>query len=189
VSTCPKCQKTLLPFEYEGIELLKCSDCGGFWFKGGKFREVKQVGFSGLSGDMPPESLSAHSSQSSSAPQEMMCPDCNDPLVPYTYAYSSDIQLYRCTQCRGIWADHMNLLRIEELLTGYKESLDEAKAKALPLMLKVKKQIQQEERTKEEERKRRKKGVFNRLFGQKNSKNRKIENIFEDVDNDDDEKI
>jgi len=67
-------------------------------------------------------------------------------------------------------------------LTGYKESLDEAKAKALPLMLKVKKQIQQEERVREEEQKQHKKGFFNRLFKQKGAKNRKIEDIFEDVD-------
>ena len=70
-------------------------------------------------------------------------------------------------------------MRIEHLLAGYKESLDEAKAKALPLMLKVKKQIQQEERAKEEEQKQRKKGLFNRLFGEKGTKNRKIQDIFE----------
>ena len=115
-----------------------------------------------------------------------MCPDCTEPLAPYAYAYSSDIELYRCRHCQGIWADHADLLRIEELLTSYKESLDEAKAKALPLMLKVKKQIQQEERTREEERKRGKKGIFNRIFRQKESKNRKIQDVFDDTDSDDD---
>ena len=188
MSTCPKCQTTLLPFEYEGIELLKCSDCSGFWFREGSFRAVKQIGFSGLSDDSPPELLSENSSQPASV-SEMMCPDCSTPLVSYTYAYSSNIQLYRCMQCRGIWADYVDLLHIEELLTSYKESLEEAKAKALPLMLKVKKQIQQEERAREEERKRKGKGVFNRLFGQRSSKNRRIQKIFDDTDNNDDEKI
>jgi Zn-finger nucleic acid-binding protein len=119
---------------------------------------------------------------SSSDMQDMRCPDCADPLVPFTYAYSSDILLHRCSACRGIWADCRDLLRIEELLTGYKESLDEAKAKALPLMLKVKKQIQQEERAREEEQKQHKKGFFNRLFKQKKTENRKVHDLFEDID-------
>lgn len=185
MNTCPKCEKDLVPFEYHEIELLKCSDCNGFWFKDEKFREVKQVGFSGLAADLPSESPSEPSSESS-ASKEMMCPDCEEPLVPFTYAYSSDIQLHRCTNCHGIWAESSDLLHIEELLAGYKESLDEAKARALPLMLKVKKQIQREERAREEQQKRAKKpGLFNRLFGQKRSKNRKIQNIFEDFENDD----
>jgi hypothetical protein len=63
----------------------------------------------------------------------------------------------------------------------YKESLDEAKAKALPLMLKVKEQFQQEEKTREEERKHKRKQRFlQRLFRQKGPEHRKIEDIFED---------
>jgi Zn-finger nucleic acid-binding protein len=186
VSTCPKCQKELDFFEYQGIELLKCSDCNGFWFKSEKFREAKQVGFSGLSGISSSELPSEESPPPSSSKEEMRCPDCEVPLIPYAYAYSSEIQLYRCRDCQGIWANYADLVRIEELLTGYKESLDEAKAMALPLMLKVKKQIQQEERAREEEQKRSKKGFFNRIFRQKDSQNRKVQNIFDDHDSNDD---
>lgn len=183
MSICPKCQHELVVFEYEGIELLKCANCNGFWFREGKFREVKHFGFEGLAQPPLPEKHSETLPESSSESGELLCPDCRTPLVSFTYAYSSDILLYRCPGCRGIWADYADLLRIEHLLVGYKESLDEAKAKALPLMLKVKKQIQQEERTKEEEQKQHRKGIFNRLFGEKGMKNRKIQNIFESDDN------
>ena len=183
MSICPKCQHELLTVEYEGIELLKCADCQGFWFREGKFREIKQHGFQQLAETTLSEMDSETSRESSSSGmQDMSCPVCAEPLVPFTYAYSSDILLHRCSACHGIWADCRDLLRIEDLLTGYKESLDEAKAKALPLMLKVKKQIQQEERVKEEGQKQHKKGFFNRLFKQKGAKNRKIEDIFENVD-------
>lgn len=183
MSICPKCQHELRIVDYEGIELLKCDDCQGFWFREGKFREAKQFGFERLAETILSEADSETSAAaSSSAMRDMSCPDCNAPLVPFTYAYSSDILLHRCPACQGIWADCRDLLRIEELLTGYKESLDDAKAKALPLMLKVKKQIQQAERVREEEQKQHKKGFFNRLFKQKGGKNRKIQNIFEDAD-------
>lgn len=186
MSTCPKCQQTLVQIDYKSIELLQCSDCQGFWFKDGQFREVKQFGFSELPGTISSEpELEDSSTSPSTSSEALACPDCQDqPLAPYSYAYSSDIQLHRCAQCRGIWADYTELLRIEELLTGYQESLEEAKARALPLMLKVKNQIQ-----KEEEQKQKKKGVLNRIFGSKSFKNRKIQNVFGDDDSDEDEHV
>lgn len=186
MSTCPNCQQTLVQIDYKNIELLQCSDCQGFWFKDGQFREVKQLGFSELPGTTPsqPESEDP-STSSSSLSEELACPDCQDQLlVPYAYAYSSDIQLHRCAQCGGRWADYRELLRVEELLTGYQESLEEAKAKALPLMLQVKNQIQ-----KEEEQQQKKKGVLNRIFGSKSFKNRKIQNVFEEDDGDEDKHV
>ena len=51
-------------------------------------------------------------------------------------------------------------------------------------MLKVKNQIQ-----KEEEQQQKKKGVLNRIFGSKSFKNRKIQNVFEEDDRDEDEHV
>ncbi len=184
MNTCPKCEKELRPFDYHEIELLTCSECKGFWFKDGKFRETKQIGFSELVADVPPELLSESTSDSSPA-QEMMCPDCEESLVAFMYAYSSDIQLHRCSHCRGIWTKPSDLLRIEELLTGYRETLADAKMKVFPLILKTKKQIQQEEQARKEEQKQAKKPRFlGRLFGQKRPKNRNIQNILEDFEKD-----
>jgi Zn-finger nucleic acid-binding protein len=180
VNTCPKCRRELILFEYEGVELLQCSECNGFWFSNETFRQAKRLGFAGLYAEKSSESFSERSS-GVQADEDMLCPECSTPLSAYNYAYSSDIQLHRCAQCNGIWAEYPALLEIERLLTSYKESLDEAKAKAIPLMLQVKEQIQQEEIARKEERKRRKKqGFFNRLFGKKESQARKIEDIFED---------
>ena len=179
MSICPKCHNELALLTYEGIELLKCFECKGFWFKKGAFREVKRIGFAGLPTEEVPESVSRPSSLPS-AEKEMHCPECSQPLSTYVYAYSSDIHLHRCAQCKGIWADYDALMDIEHLLASYNQSLDEAKAKALPLMLKVKEQFLQEEKAREEEQKHKKKPrFFNRLFRKKESENR-IEDIFED---------
>lgn len=181
MSTCPKCHRELTLFTYEGIELLKCSTCQGLWFKNRTFRQVKQIGFAGLHAEEQSPELPSEPSSGSQDEEEILCPECAAPLSAYAYAYSSDIQLHRCIQCKGIWADYSALLAIEHLLIGYKESLDEAKAKAIPLMLKVKKQIQQEEKTRKAERKSRKqRGVLGKFFKKETSKNRKIEDILED---------
>lgn len=188
MSTCPTCQHTLLQFEYKGIELARCGECQGFWFKDGQFREVKGLGFSELPGTeaLAEEAEAENAEIPPDEEIELSCPDCAESsLMPYSYAYSSNIQLHRCAKCHGIWAEAAALVQIERLLNHYQESLEEAKSKALPLMMKVKNRIQQEERE-QEEQKQKKKGVLNRFFGSrgsKSSKNKKIQNIF---DNDDD---
>lgn len=179
MNTCPKCHTELVLFTYRDKELLKCPECNGFWFRDGLFREIKQIGFAGLCQEEAPEIPSPTSA--SSDDQELVCPDCSQTLSAYNYAYSSDIQLYRCSTCKGIWSDYTALTDIEHLLTNYKESLDEAKAKAMPLMMEVKRQFEEKERVWEDERKQRKKqGLLGKFFRKKPVKNRKIEDIFEE---------
>lgn len=183
MNLCPKCHNELTLFTYEGVELLKCSECQGFWFKNETFRRVKEIGFAGLQPEETSESLSA-SSPLSPDEKEMSCPECSQPLSVYNYAYSSDIQLHRCVTCKGIWTDYETLVNIERLLIDYKESLEDAKAKAIPLMLEVKKQFHQREKAWEREHKQRKKrGLFNRIFRKKKSGNRKLDDTFEDSHN------
>ncbi len=182
MSSCPRCQHTLVQFDYKGVELSQCVECRDVWFKNGQFREVKQSGFSELPGIEELQTELEVESSNSAEDDSLPCPDCLESvLVPYSYAYSSDIQLQRCAQCHGILANAAALLRIEKLLNHYQESLEEAKSKALPLMMKVKNQIQQEERE-QEEQKQKKKNVFNRFFGSKDSKNKKVRNVFDDDD-------
>jgi Zn-finger nucleic acid-binding protein len=172
---------------YKEISLVQCSECQGVWFQEGKFREVKRIGFSGLSqttsSEVPPEEPADEPAPSSSDEEELLCPDCREPLRPYAYAYSSDIQLHRCARCRGIWADAQDLERIDALLKGYQESLADAKAKVLPLMMKVKKEIQQQERAREEERKRKKKsGLLKRFLGPKQDDAQRFEKLLTEDD-------
>lgn len=44
---CPKCGNEMIVIEYEGIELDKCSDCGGIYFDNGELEELlcKKSGF------------------------------------------------------------------------------------------------------------------------------------------------
>ncbi len=183
MNTCPQCDQLLQPFLYHEIELLICETCHGAWFQEGTFRDVKHVGFAGLARDVGGAAETPPAEAAESSPEvHLFCPECEVELIPFSYAYSSDIELHRCTRCRGIWAEAEDLLRIERLLAGYQESLEEAKAKAMPLMLNVKKQIQQEEKKRQEEQKRKNPGLFNRLFGRKRAKNRKVQNIFEEYE-------
>jgi Zn-finger nucleic acid-binding protein len=186
VSVCPTCEKELILVSYEDKELLQCIHCQGFWFKKDLFSEIKRIGFAGLCSNEEADTTSKETSTIED-PGEISCPDCAEPLLAYNYAYSSDIQLHRCTTCKGIWADAQALLEIDQLLINYQESLEEAKAKAIPLMMEVKQQFEQKEKAWKEERQRQKKqGLLGRFFGKKGNRNPKIENVFEDIQEDDD---
>lgn len=195
--TCPKCKKLLELMTYAEKEIFQCLQCRGFWFTNDLFREVKQVGFAGLCAAQTPEdgvdtdqgdahqSDAARISEAQDTP-ELICPDCDgQALVAYNYAYSSDIQLHRCALCKGIWADRTALLDIEQLLVNYQESLEDAKSKALPLMMEVKRQFkEQEEAWEAERRKQRKQGLLGKFFRKKSKEERKPMDIFEDIHHD-----
>jgi Zn-finger nucleic acid-binding protein len=168
---------------YAEKELFQCAQCRGFWFTNGLFKEVKQVGFAELcSGLGSADETEEHQTPDTQDLPELTCPACGDqPLVAYNYAYSSDIQLYRCVQCKGIWADQAALLSIEQLLVNYQESLEDAKSKALPLMMEVKRQFKEKEEAWEAERRKQKKGLLGKFFRKKSKEKRKPVDIFEDI--------
>ena len=185
MSNCPKCEETLEVVSYEGKDVLRCLQCRGFWFSNGLFREVKQVGFAGLCDDEPSTQAADNNADGNNSEdgEELACPDCSpQTLVAFNYAYSSEIQLHRCAVCKGIWANQSALADIERLLANYQESLEEAKAKALPLMMEVKRQFKaQEEALEAERRKKKKRGFIGKLFRKKAETEQKTVNVFADI--------
>lgn len=182
MNTCPKCQTALHQIEYQQLTLSQCERCSGFWFQEGQFRQVKSCGFSGLPGALSPKNVEAENQNETAQGEEfasLFCPDCEIPLAPYIYAYSSGIQLHRCSKCAGIWAAYDDLIRIEHLLSDYQESLEDAKSKVMPLMMKVKQQVQEEEQAREAEK--RKSSFFRRVFRQKSGKNQTRPSLLEEV--------
>jgi hypothetical protein len=45
---CPKCGMDLLPVEYKGVTLDKCSACGGLWFDAQEFETILALEQSGI---------------------------------------------------------------------------------------------------------------------------------------------
>lgn len=178
MNTCPKCQTTLRHIDYQQIALLQCDTCSGVWFQEGQFRQVKSFGFSGIPGTPFQENSEANDRvEAESTP--LSCPTCEIPLAPYIYVYSSGIQLHRCAKCAGIWAAYEDLLQIERLLADYQESLEDAKSKIMPLMMKVKQQIQEEEQARDTEK--RKNSFFRRVFRHRTGKNQPRPSLLDEV--------
>lgn len=140
---CPKCNISLEEYFYQDVPLYKCPKCKGFWFQESRFGQTKDIGFEGL---QDPDTLPQQETKNLETVEFLSCPECHTDLAGYIYAYSSGIQLYRCITCKGIWAGQAQLSAISQVLRDYKESLEEAKLKALPLILKVKEDMEKEEK-------------------------------------------
>jgi Zn-finger nucleic acid-binding protein len=127
---------------YQDVLLYKCPTCKGFWFPESRFGQVKNIGFEGLKDVDTPSQQNVKDLDSAGS---SLCPQCQTLLTGFTYAYSSGIQLYHCKNCNGIWAGQAQMLAISQVLNNYKESLEEARLKALPLLLKVKEDLEKKE--------------------------------------------
>lgn len=180
MSICPTCQTTLRQLDYQQLPLCQCDACSGYWFREGQFRQVKALGFSGLPGTLSQQSAEGNEASTGAESPALACPECGIPLMPYTYAYSSGIQLHRCAQCAGIWAAYDDLLHIERLLAGYQESLEDAKSKVMPLMMKVKRQVQEEEQSREADK--RNNSFFRRVFRHKPVKSQPRQLLLDEID-------
>ena len=183
MSTCPTCQTTLRQFDYQQLTLCQCEACSGYWFREGQFRQAKALGFSGLPGTPSQQRAEGNAPSETSTGAEspaLACPECGIPLMPYTYAYSSGIQLHRCAQCAGIWAAYDDLLHIERLLAGYQESLEDAKSKVMPLLMKVKRQVQEAEQIREADQ--RNNSFFRRVFRHRPVKSQPGQRLLDEID-------
>jgi Zn-finger nucleic acid-binding protein len=60
----------------------------------------------------------------------MKCPRCN-------YGDTSGIILHKCPECGGIWTDKDQLMKVDEVVDGWKTDLDEDVAKYGPLLKKI----------------------------------------------------
>ena len=99
---CPNCKHTLKKISRKDIELDQCISCGGIWFQGNTFQNLKDredTMLRWLDADLfsdPKQFVSIYSS--------MTCPLDKELLYEISYA-NSPIKIDVCTKCKGIWLD------------------------------------------------------------------------------------
>ena len=73
------------------------------------------------------------------------CPYCETiEMERFNYADTSGVMLHKCLECGGIWADKDQLEKIEELVDGWKASLNKDTAKYGGILKKINTEEQNE---------------------------------------------
>ena len=145
---CPRCNSLLAEVEYEGVEVLVCSDCRGEWLHAEELQKVVEHHDHVFN----PKEIAALEAVNApvltvedQARDVLNCPYCETiEMERFNYADTSGVMLHKCLECGGIWADKDQLEKIEELVDGWKACLNKDTAKYGTILKKINTEEQNE---------------------------------------------
>jgi Zn-finger nucleic acid-binding protein len=130
---CPRCDGILCATELEHVNVDVCPDCRGEWLFAGELLKMVEHHDEVFT----QEEIAAQDAVNKEIftvekddRDELNCPACEDVRMEhFNYGDTSGIILYKCTECEGIWMDKGQLEKIEEVVDGWKASLNQDLAK------------------------------------------------------------
>ena len=138
---CPRCRSMLRVVEYDGVQIEVCSDCRGEWLHAEELEKIIEhhdhvfstrdiAALESVNRPVLPVENQDH--------DILNCPHCETiEMERFNYADASDLQLHKCPECGGIWADKDQLEKVEELLDGWKACLNQDAAQYGPILKKI----------------------------------------------------
>jgi len=115
---CPRCNFLLCSIVYDGVQIEICPECKGEWLHAGELQKIVQ-----------------HHDEDDH--DELNCPHCEGVRMEhFNYGDTSGIILHKCPECGGIWTDKDQLMKVEEVVDGWKTD-DEDVAKYGPILQKI----------------------------------------------------
>jgi hypothetical protein len=125
---CPRCQNSVLQsVEYDSQKIEVCPSCKGEWLFAGELQKIVEhhdevftpeeiASLDAVDKEIQTVELADH--------DELNCPACGDVRMEhFNYGDTSGIILHKCTECGGIWMDKDELMKIEEVVDGWKADL------------------------------------------------------------------
>lgn len=111
---CPVCQIELKPQVHLGVTIDVCPACAGIWFDADELTRLNSI-----DDEILPriDSLYQPEITEYEPPWERRCPVCHEPLHPYRYLYTSNIELDSCNRCGGVWVDNGELEKMNRVLS------------------------------------------------------------------------
>jgi membrane associated rhomboid family serine protease len=118
---CPVDGSELERVAFQGIEVDVCKKCGGIWFDHGELDDVMREAMA------QPQSVARLDPQAGAPTKEiphreLTCPRCQKPMAAGIFGKTSNIELDRCPECSGQWADGGELSALVEYLHDPGES-------------------------------------------------------------------
>ncbi|MEM7645665.1 MAG: zf-TFIIB domain-containing protein [Pseudomonadota bacterium] len=107
---CPDCACPMEPHRCQSIVIEKCPMCDGIWF------DDKQLGVFKRILDRSDLSMIRQIYKMPESDEYLvsLCPNCNETLDEFRYAYNSKVTVKKCHSCRGVWSPINQTLGIIE---------------------------------------------------------------------------
>ncbi len=145
---CPRCSSVLSSVDDDGVQVEVCPGCKGEWLSAGELQQLVEhhdevftsqeiASLDALNKDVFTAENCDH--------EELNCPQCETvPMEHFNYGDTSGIILHKCLECGGIWADKDQLKKVEMLVDGWKECLNQDEDKYGPILKKIEAKEQEE---------------------------------------------
>ena len=145
---CPRCDSLLVTTEYDEVQIEVCPNCHGEWLHAGELlklvdhhAEVFTAGEIAAIDGVNKENFTAEKDDH----DELNCPSCqNIRMEHFNYGDTSGIILHKCPECGGVWTDKDQLTKVEELVDGWKEYLNQDSARFGSILNKIEVKEQQD---------------------------------------------
>ena len=103
---CPRCAGTLRLRELGSTDVVECRGCGGLWFGIELFKRV--IDDKERRDRMLQAIAKTQRSSTRTEFRYLLCPDCEQPMMPRNFEFRSGILLDICSK-HGVWMDHGEL--------------------------------------------------------------------------------
>lgn len=97
---CPKCSAEMAKVDFQGVEIDRCTGCGGIWFDMLEHEDLKLLTGSESIDTGSPEVGRMHNDKA-----RIACPVCNVPLIGMVVSAQPHIAYEACTVCYGVYFD------------------------------------------------------------------------------------
>jgi Zn-finger nucleic acid-binding protein len=118
----------LQTINYEGLSIETCSKCHGEWLDDaelGKIVRIREVKFDPDERRAIAESTTITGVVLEDVDRALKCPKCSGTTNAVNYGGNTGIIIDRCTTCRGIWLDGLELEKIQMVVEGWDDALPE----------------------------------------------------------------
>jgi Zn-finger nucleic acid-binding protein len=105
-NACPACGAVLIGFEFEGVEIDHCLQCGGTWLDPGELEQIALMAHA----DRHEALLEALDAPGGRRRDDRRCPRCGKPLLEVALdAAAGGLTIDRCPRGDGLWLDRGEL--------------------------------------------------------------------------------
>ena len=125
---CPNCDAALRTIDYEGIRIETCDGCAGEWLDAdelGHIVKVREVRFNPDERRAIAQAAGITGVKLEDVDRDLKCPKCGATTDAINYGGDTGIVIDRCTGCAGLWLDGTELEKIQQLVEGWDDGLEE----------------------------------------------------------------
>lgn len=115
---CPVCREPMVVFELDGVEVDRCTSCGGTWLDTGELELITER--AGVAADRLAEALAAAGDLRRTGRR---CPRCLRWMREFALGGDPVVHLDRCPRGHGLWCDRGEMAAVIREFAGRREAV------------------------------------------------------------------